>query len=395
MANQNKYPVVLLHGMFGFGEQQVTNNFLPYFGLWNTNIKKMFEAEGIRTVAPSMGPFTSAWNRACEIYAQLFGGTVDYGKAHSEKYGCERYGRTYEALLPEWGTKDKDGNLIKINIIGHSFGGVSGRMLNYLMTYGSAEERAATDAEDLSPLFAGGHGGWVHSITTLASPHNGMTSVEGKVGKAMETICLFLVDIVSMLDATSLRRFYDLQLDQYGINAKPDQKVNPWKFLDSKKVGMYFFKDDNIVYDLTLEGAEKLNALIPVEPNVYYFSFRGGRTRNIPNTYYHIPEPKAFPLLNILGFFMGIQQSGCPDEKTWHENDMVINTVSAEAPTGAPRTDYGKPAVGFDYKPGVFNVFKKEHKDHMSYCGWMENHKEYAKFYQTIYDMVSSLPTID
>ena len=49
---------------------------------------------GIHTVAPSMGPFTSAWDRACEVYAQLVGGTVDYGKAHSEKYGHERYGRT-------------------------------------------------------------------------------------------------------------------------------------------------------------------------------------------------------------------------------------------------------------------------------------------------------------
>ena len=31
MTYQNKYPVVLLHGMFGFGQQQITNDVLPYF----------------------------------------------------------------------------------------------------------------------------------------------------------------------------------------------------------------------------------------------------------------------------------------------------------------------------------------------------------------------------
>ena len=65
MTYQNKYPVVLLHGMFGFGQQQITNDVLPYFGLWTTDVRKMFIDMGVPCVAPSMGPFTSAWNRAC------------------------------------------------------------------------------------------------------------------------------------------------------------------------------------------------------------------------------------------------------------------------------------------------------------------------------------------
>ncbi len=104
MTYQNKYPVVLLHGMFGFGQQQITNDFLPYFGLWTTDVRKMFIDMGVPCVAPSMGPFTSAWNRACEIYAQLFGGTVDYGKAHAEKYGMNRYGDGTHVLRQRRGT---------------------------------------------------------------------------------------------------------------------------------------------------------------------------------------------------------------------------------------------------------------------------------------------------
>lgn len=94
MKKQTKYPVVLLHGMFGWGQQQLLERVVPYFGFYNVNIRKMFQKEGIHTVSPSMGPFTGAWDRACEVYAQLVGGTVDYGKAHSAKYGHERFGCT-------------------------------------------------------------------------------------------------------------------------------------------------------------------------------------------------------------------------------------------------------------------------------------------------------------
>ncbi len=47
MTYQNKYPVVLLHGMFGFGQQQITNDVLPYFGLWTTDVRKMFIDMGV------------------------------------------------------------------------------------------------------------------------------------------------------------------------------------------------------------------------------------------------------------------------------------------------------------------------------------------------------------
>lgn len=381
----NKYPVVLLHGMFGFGQQQITNNFLPYFGLYKKDIKKMFNEEmGVHCVAPSMGPFTSAWNRACEIYAQLVGGRVDYGKAHSEKFGCERYGRTYKALLPEWGQKDKDGNIIKINIIGHSFGGVSGRMLTELLINGSEEERAATDPSDLSPLFQGGHSGLVHSITTLASPHNGMTSVENKQGEVMGQICRFMSDIVNIMDATPLKKFYDLQLDHYKIT--PKGLFGFTRAWSDGKIKKYFFENkDNIVYDLTRQGAAEVNEKIATQPDIYYFSFRGKRTIGILGK--QIPSPKAFPVLNILGYFMGTMVDDVPD-KSWLANDMVINTVSAEAPLNAPRTK-AKPDQN-SYKPGIWNVMPLERKDHMSYCGWMEKEATYEKFYKDIYNRVSS-----
>ena len=391
MTVKNQYPVVLLHGMFGFGQQQVTNSFLPYFGLWKWNVKKHFNKMGIHTVAPSMGPFTSAWDRACEIYAQLVGGTVDYGKAHSEKYGHERYGRTYEALLPEWGTVDKDLNRVKINIIGHSFGGVSGRMLTELMVHGSEEERLATDPEDLSPLFKGGHEDWVHSITTLASPHNGMTSVEGNVGKAMGQICRVICDVMAIVDTTKLRNFYDLELDMFHITTDPEKKTHIWKGFKDRQVKKFLFKNkDNIVYDLTLQGAAEVNEKLPMIDNVYYFSHRVCRTKGFLGKQY--PTPLAFPLLNILGFFMGRQPKKLMPgkKKIWRKNDMVINTESAKAPLGYPARELTKADKHVKFKPGKWYVYPEARGDHMSYCGWLVRRKKYKKFYMSLYETVSN-----
>ncbi|MBO7682692.1 MAG: hypothetical protein J6T17_08095 [Clostridia bacterium] len=304
---KNKYPVILLHGMFGWGQQQATNNVIRYFGLWNKDIRKWFEEEmGVPCAAPSLGPFTSAWNRACEAYAQLKGGTVDYGKAHAEKYGMNRYGKTYEKpLLPMWGELDENGNVIKANLIGHSFGGVTSRMLAELIVNGSEEERAATDPDDLSPLFAGGHD-WVHSITALAAPHNGMTSVEGRVGDVMAQVCRLICDVGNVLDVTPLRTLYDINLGMYGLTPEMWDFKNVWK--DKGYIDYLTNKKDTLNYDLSLEGAKVANAKLKEQDHIYYFSYRGYRTKKFLGR--EIPELKAFPALNILGYFMGRQPVG-------------------------------------------------------------------------------------
>ncbi|MBP5459437.1 MAG: hypothetical protein J6Y62_04685 [Clostridia bacterium] len=390
---KNKYPVILLHGMFGWGQQQATNKVIRYFGLWNKDIRKWFEEEmGVPCAAPSLGPFTSAWNRACEAYAQLKGGTVDYGKAHAEKYGMNRYGKTYDKpLLPMWGELDENGNVIKANLIGHSFGGVTSRMLAELIVNGSEEERAATDPDDLSPLFAGGHD-WVHSITALAAPHNGMTSVEGRVGDVMAQVCRLICDVGNVLDVTPLRTLYDINLGMYGLTPEMWDFKNVWK--DKGYIDYLTNKKDTLNYDLSLEGAKVANAKLPEQDHIYYFSYRGYRTKNFLGR--EIPELKAFPALNILGYFMGRQPVGTIPSKEWRQNDMVINTVSGEAPEGAPRKDVPFRTDPSTYKPGIWYVFPAAYsKDHMSFLGWTEKKEDLYAYYKKLYDDASSCPTIN
>ena len=51
---KNKYPVVLLHGMFGRGQQQATSKVFPYYGLLRSDMRKWFEKElGVPCAPPS------------------------------------------------------------------------------------------------------------------------------------------------------------------------------------------------------------------------------------------------------------------------------------------------------------------------------------------------------
>ncbi len=137
----NNYPLVFIHGLIGWGSDDKLNdlNVFPYFGRGKNNIPKYLEGLGYECYTPSVGPFSSCWDRACIFWAWLFGGTVDFGKVHSEKYGHARYGVTYKrGAIEDLG---KPGNHAKINLLGHSYGGPTVMEIASLFEQGSKEER--------------------------------------------------------------------------------------------------------------------------------------------------------------------------------------------------------------------------------------------------------------
>ncbi|MGG2946331.1 lipase, partial [Geobacillus stearothermophilus] len=183
VSRANDAPIVLLHGFTGWGREEMFG--FKYWGGVRGDIEQWLNDNGYRTYTLAVGPLSSNWDRACEAYAQLVGGTVDYGAAHAAKHGHARFGRTYPGLLPEL----KRGG--RVHIIAHSQGGQTARMLVSLLENGSQEEReyAKEHNVSLSPLFEGGHR-FVLSVTTIATPHDGTT-------------------LVNMVDFTN--RFFDLQ----------------------------------------------------------------------------------------------------------------------------------------------------------------------------------------
>ena len=150
-----QYPYVLVHGLGGWGETTGINNAVTYWGSTTGDLTVYLEEQGYTVHAPSVGPLSSTWDRVCELYAQLTGTTVDYGEAHSKEHNHARYGREYTTPLVEnWGEKINGGQRVKINLVGHSFGGATVRLLTSLLEYGNEAEMNAT-GDETSPLFTG------------------------------------------------------------------------------------------------------------------------------------------------------------------------------------------------------------------------------------------------
>lgn len=104
-ASGNHYPIVMVHGLFGWGGTEVLG--LNYWGGFSS-LRDILNNAGYEVYTPSIGPVASNWDRACELYAYLVGGTVDYGAYHSATNGHDRYGRTFPGVLPELNNPDSE-----------------------------------------------------------------------------------------------------------------------------------------------------------------------------------------------------------------------------------------------------------------------------------------------
>ena len=96
----NDYPIVLVHGFIGWGTDEM-GGYHDWGG--RDSIEAMLNEAGHQTYTAVVGPVSSNWDHACELYAYLKGGRVDYGAAHAAQYGHERYGRSYPGLIRDWG----------------------------------------------------------------------------------------------------------------------------------------------------------------------------------------------------------------------------------------------------------------------------------------------------
>ena len=68
-ADPSKYPTILIHGFLGWGPKDNLDAIVPYFGMTSGSLVKYLNGEGYNVYAASTGPFSSAWDRACELYA--------------------------------------------------------------------------------------------------------------------------------------------------------------------------------------------------------------------------------------------------------------------------------------------------------------------------------------
>ena len=287
------YPYVLVHGMGGWGDGSGMNTAAKYWDADTGDLAQFLRDAGYEVYTPGVGPISSAWDRACELYAVLTGARVDYGAAHAAAHNHARYGRNYAAPMVEtWDAEHK------LNLVGHSFGGETVRLLASLLTYGDAAETAA-GAEDISPLFTGGKGGWIHSVTALCSPHNGSSltcvidSLGGTIGIGSATELVASLCFTAAGIANPLNGVYDFMLDQFcltEINGGLPEITAALEPILSRGT-------DHAGYDLSPDGAAALNEKIQLDPYAYYFSYAYRTTEAGSILYNERPRGDTLPAL--------------------------------------------------------------------------------------------------
>ena len=376
---EDDYPFVFVHGLMGWGDRSMLDPIVPYWGMTTGNLMNYLTSKGYESYAAQVGPLSGAWDRACELYAQLTGTRVDYGAAHSAEKGHDRYGITYETPLFEGWSAEK-----KVNLIGHSFGGATTRLLLELLANGSAEEIAAAKAAgtEVSPLFEGGKGDWVYSLTAVAAPHNGTTFIE-TCDISTKVVTDFIYNFGASLGLTKLKGVYDLQLEHFGIYRQDDETDLQYlvRVLNSSD---FMSHNDNAIYDLTIDNALKINDGIEMQKNVYYFSVCGDATHESAVSGNQVPDSSVFMLLKPFAAMIGkyydkYTDGGVYIDRTWLPNDGMVNVVSGLYPVNSQlkcvNADGSQAYVvcdGYnneDYASGIWNVLPTQPYDHLSIVG--------------------------
>lgn len=380
-TRQNEHHVVLVHGFMGWGRDELLG-YKYWGGLFD--LENFLDNSGYSTHTVAVGPFSSNWDRACELYAQLKGGKVDYGEAHAKAHGHARFGKTMSAMHANWGTADSAGNTQKIHLLAHSQGGQTSRQLLALLRNGSNAEKQAALAGGYTvhPLFTGGKN-WVSSITTIATPHDGTTLAEG--GEMIPLVRQFLASIAATAGATGTSNLYDFKLEQWGLTKKSGEKLDDYL---TRMFNHPLWKTKDIsAYDLKPEGAAVLNAQARAQSDVYYFSWETEATYNLFGK--EAPEVTMLAPLHPGAWFMGSYTRSGALDASWFKNDGVVNTRSMKGPT-LNSTDT---IVNFNgvAQPGKWQRMglktSWDHADIIGHTFWPINN-----FYRDYADLVASLP---
>ena len=384
MADNKKlrYTSIFGHGMYGWGENEGINKYIPYWGATTGSVTEYLTSIGCESYAASVGPASSAWDRACELYAQLTGTWVDYGKVHSAKRGHKQFGRNYEKpLIEKWDAKNK------IHLIGHSFGGTTVRMLAHLLTHGAPEEVEAS-GENVSPLFNGGKGDWICSVTAICSPLNGTSAHDTVVRYHLKNILRYGTYLYTAgLGRSPLNgKLVDFHLEQFGLTNTPGQKDSE-SFREAVKV--INASDDHVEYDMSPEGSKLINDRIKISPQICYFSYPYNSVKETKSGKTHLPSYTKFPFLSLTSALMTNDMKRHIDEGDNTEkiyNDGLVDTFSATHPHTEPYCLWEETDK---VRTGVWHVMPITQGDHGTAIGLFESKEVTTKFYSLITDVLT------
>ena len=383
VSAENNYPIILVHGFMGWGREEMGN--YRYWG-GKVDLEQYLIEKGYTVYTANVGPVSSNWDRAVELYYQIKGGQVDYGKTHSELYGLVRgpEEKSYKGLYSEWDENHP------VHLVGHSMGGQTIRMLDYMLRTSIIDSSGLS--ED-SGLLGKTHEGWIKSITSISTPHNG-TTLSNIVSMGIP----FLQDFIA-LAAIAGNSFYNFDLEQWGFQRTKNESWGDY-FRRMREHPAWGTK--NIVsWDVSVEGARQMNSFCTANPEVYYFSFITSNTVLDSTSYCHVPDEGMSYIIRANARLMGMKKAffadGSSTDSTWFENDGIVNKISMYGPTTGlngpdPITTYRKNELLI---PGQWYVMGEYRSDHRKFAGHSLNKNE-LKIFKNIYsnhmELLWSLP---
>ncbi len=352
---------IFVHGLAGWGSYDIQNEFIPYWGLTGGDLTRYLTNHGYESYAASVDPTGSAWDRACELYAQLYGTRVDYGAEHSARCGHERFGEdfTNRALV-----EDFEGS--KFVLIGHSFGGATIRLFSQILKEGSPAEIAYTNANEISGFFKGGNGDNLLSLVTLAAPTNGTTAYDLYEDPNFDISKISIPDeFEKNSDAVSR-----------GTKAEDDGRASY----------------DHAAYDMHIDNALALNETIKTFDDVYYFAAPFASTMSDENGN-AVADPDHTEQIFMKGSIIMSQYTGSTAggfilDESWQANDGLVNAISAGAPFGETAENYKE---GATLSPGIWYVFDTFKGDHMSPQGGLTKRVNVKPYYLELCKLLASL----
>ncbi|KAL2829068.1 hypothetical protein BJY01DRAFT_261389 [Aspergillus pseudoustus] len=313
-------PIVLVPGFTGFGEPIFGS--INYWGGFEDLAAALQTHTGVPVILPRIGPISSNWERACELYCQLREiqrtGTdngfdtrstptpssiaVDYGRYIDLPPDTARTTKravVLGQLEPEWTWTEAH----PVHMICHSQGGNTVRLLIELLSgrHAAQHPRYFPSGSNQQAL--------VKSVVTLGTPYRGTTITSVIFDQILRDV--HVNEVITRLVVSSAlhpTRFLDLQLEHWGFapQAAGESFIAMHNRLEAPILA-WWNSDNNGIKDNGPDGIARLNRDFNPQPSpqTYYFTLSFDATRPFPTLNFSPANLQSFPVhgaLSLWGF---------------------------------------------------------------------------------------------